>query len=329
LLIVAADGSGYRAADIKHHRCLDADQSGFPAYTAPLDRPGWEDAARSTPVTARKHRDDLLQLAHYQRMLEAAQLAAADGRHAAIIGVDGLVTWYDLDPRYWLTPSTSAGRRRKRRSTMEVYDFEFDFRLDIIAVAIRGKADPSTALLVTPVRIGECAECPWWSWCGPHLAGGSGDVSLLPRVGWQAWRNHRDHGVTSQAELGSLAYRTAALVAAGVDLRRIMAAVGTLPDETRSPPLSGPGNGRRWRVWRGLAYTRWPTRGHSTRARRPTVTSRRAACPSRSTVRALPSAIPRPIAVEGCSRSRCPAAPSKWTSIWRALPTGCTSGARC
>jgi hypothetical protein len=238
LLVAAAGGSGYRPVDIKHHRCLDVAPGGPPARTSPLDRPGWE-AAGPAPSPARERKDDLLQLAHYQRMLEAARLAPAGKRHAGIIGVDGVVTWYDLDAAIWLTPSAATPGRRKRRSAMEVYDFEFSFRLDIMAVAARHNDDPSTALLVVPVRIAECPECPWWSSCGPRLAAGSGDVSLVPRVGWRAWRIHRDHGVTSRAQLASLDHRTATLVAAKADLRPIMAALGTLPDDTPVTAIIG------------------------------------------------------------------------------------------
>ena len=258
-LLVAAEGCGYRAVDIKHHRSLtarghpggssprsqhrDGEHAGKAARCASLRDLTLEAAAPDPASSARRRRDDLLQLAHYQRLLEEAGLAAGGlagggGRYGGIIGVEQTVVWYDLDAPVWRTPS-SAGRTRLR-STMEIYDFEFSFRLDIIAVAAASVADPAVTPLVVPVRITECAQCPWWSCCGPLLEAGSGDVSLLPRIGWREWRIHHDHGVRDRAALAALDHSTASLVAAGVDLRPVLAARDRLPGRTPLGDVLGP-----------------------------------------------------------------------------------------
>ncbi len=235
-LLVAASAGGYRAVDIKMHRTLDAASglsSGSALFSA-LTSPSLEAAALSPERTRRRHRGDLLQLAHYQRMLEAAGFSPGpsrdDARWGGIIGSEGVVVWWDLDESLWATPSSTG--KQKRRSTMEIYDFEFDFRLDIMAIAHRHLVDPNVEPLVVPIRIGECAECRWWSHCGPVLNEGSGCVSLIPRSGWRSWKTHHAHGVTDRAQLAALDHRTAALVSANVDVRPLIDATGRLDDDT-------------------------------------------------------------------------------------------------
>ncbi len=234
LLVRAAPG-GYRAVDIKMHRTLEpaSGPSSGAALCSPSTSPGLETAAADPERAGRRHRGDLLQLAHYQRMLEAAGFSPVAGegaRWGGIIGTEGVIVWWNLDEPMWTTPSSTG--RQKRRSTMEIYDFEFDFRLDIMAVAHQHLAEPSVEPLVLPVRIGECGECPWWSHCGPLLNEGAGCVSLIPRSGWRSWKTHHEHGVTNRARLAALDYRTATLVSAGVDLRPLVDAVGRLDGAT-------------------------------------------------------------------------------------------------
>ena len=238
-LLVVADQGGYRPVDIKHHLTLAPAEPGherLAALCSALDAPRLEDAMVDELFSARKREADLLQLAHYQRMLEAAGLPAVDGRWGGIVGTEARVVWYDLDDPMWTTPSSTG--KQKVRTTMERYDFEFDFRLDVIAVARARLNDPSVDLLVAPVAIAECPECPWRDYCRERIEAGSGDVSLIPRVGWRQRKIHVARGVRDRAALARLDIRTARLVADGVNVTEMQSLIEDLPAETPVADLS-------------------------------------------------------------------------------------------
>lgn len=207
---------GYVPVDVKHHLTLGV-EDGVSISVSPLATPFPDRVEVREGWMARKHKDDLLQLAHYRRMLEACGHASASMR-AGIIGKEQVVIWHDLAAPMWQTPAKSDGKKRKQRTTMEIYDFESSFRLDIAAVALQSLGEPSTELLVEPVWSGECLECPWLDHCSVTLMAGSGDASLLPMVGYREWRMLRDHGITDRAGVARLSYGTARMAARGADL---------------------------------------------------------------------------------------------------------------
>lgn len=217
----------YFPVDVKHHLTL-RERPESAVITSPLANPGQRD--QESGVTLRLNEGDVLQLAHYQRMLEAAGYASTP-RLAGIVGKEKLIVWYDLDAPLW----KSGG---KRRTALERYDFEFDFRLDVVATALKRADDPHLEPLVVPVRIDECDTCEWWGVCGPVLEE-TDDVSLLPRVGWPQWRDLQAGGVTTQSDLAALDWLTAWLIDQGVDVRTYVDQAKFVEPSTPVPDVIG------------------------------------------------------------------------------------------
>ncbi len=168
--------------------------------------------------------DDLVQLAHYHRMLDAHDRAAPVAL-AGVIGREGVVAWYRLDVER-LTVDEGIDPDR-RETALERYDREFAHRLAVQDAARRHREDPSLPVIEQPVRVGDCPDCPWRDHCGA-LRAASGDASVLPRAtrtaAWPALR---------AAGLATLSALAAHDPADGVPGLRD-AAVATLVDEARA-----------------------------------------------------------------------------------------------
>lgn len=203
---------GYLPIDVKHHKTMsDGDGMTVSALHSPFPASGFDE-----PHELRANKDDALQLAHYRRMLEGAG-AASTSSLGGIIGKEGVVAWYDLDVPMWTTPAKSDGKKRKKRTTMEAYDFEFGIRRSW-AIEAHAHLEDSTVPLLQPVDISDCRSCGWDVYCAAELHEGSGDPSLLPRIGYSQWRLLQDHGIGSRQQVADLDYLTARLGGDGVAL---------------------------------------------------------------------------------------------------------------
>jgi predicted RecB family nuclease len=213
------DEDGYVPVDIKHHLTLDALAKGAPAVVSELAAPAPAAATADPLRQLRRNKDDALQLAHYRRMLEALEVAAT-GQWGGIIGKEGRIVWYSLAAPMWRTPAKSDGKKVKQRTTLAAYDFEFEFRRDIAAVALQHQADAATELLVEPMRCSDCPSCPWLEVCNATLLEASGDASLLPQLAYPQWRALRNAAITDRAGVAGLDLATAELIESRVDVAR-------------------------------------------------------------------------------------------------------------
>ena len=161
------DGTpGYHPVEVKWHKICEPPRPPIEVGDEPpairyssLGQPAPASAAvlpgQSLRVVSRWA--DLVQLAHYHRMLEACGHAAGPAA-GAVIGTDGLfdepvLVWADLNEPLLRTFSRSRPEGWRLRSALERYDFEHAFRLEIAAVARQqtGHPERDPAPLVTPI----------------------------------------------------------------------------------------------------------------------------------------------------------------------------------
>lgn len=187
-----ADGRpGYHPVEIKNHRAVERRRPGTesPALQhATLDAP-----MRLTEMSGARFRfgtreSDLLQVAHYWRMLQACGYDAPGTAWGGVIGNDPYapalgveqpsIAWVDLAAPVTRTFSRTSEQGWTRRSILQRYDHEFEFRLDVARIA-RQQGDPQARPpMVHPIVIDECRRCQWWQYCRAQIPADDLSVKL-------------------------------------------------------------------------------------------------------------------------------------------------------
>lgn len=206
-------GGGYLPADVKHHKTLDSAKKASKPVSS-LVRPDiWWDAPGCTATA--HHYEDGLQLAHYTRMLQTCGFHPGPDRlFGAIIGtstvaVSGpdhelVLVWHDLSKP--TRPTFSRSRGKVRRSVLERYDHEHDFRVKVAATAARitGTADDPEPLVV-PIGQKECGECPYELWCADQMGPEDASAAITRgRLDPREWLTLRRMGIATTGALADL-----------------------------------------------------------------------------------------------------------------------------
>ena len=200
VLLREADGNGYHPADVKAHMVLE--KTGDGGLVADLTAPSLANATVGR-ADLRYKEDDLLQLAHYWRMLQACHYQAASP-WGAIIGTDAgpvpMLAWYDLTEPLFTTFSRTQGK--KRRSSLERYDHEHDFRVQVAAVAQQRTGTASDpAPLVQPLGQEDCLSCIWAPVCIDLLPDGDLTRELLGTLSVREYLALRRQDITTIDDL--------------------------------------------------------------------------------------------------------------------------------
>ena len=212
-------GDGYVPVDVKSHKTLDrVKRAGTgTALVSDIAEPFFDLAVVDAEAVARRHVGDLLQLAHYRRLLEAAGLAPTGRNVGGIYGSEGVVVWYDLDALLVDAPEHVASPPVGPLSPMARYDLEFAHRSEVAAAAEAHLLDESAPLRAEPIVCASCDMCRWREWCGERLEEAA-DLSLISGIGVARRQLYKSEGVDDLHALAALDWTAAELARRDVDL---------------------------------------------------------------------------------------------------------------
>jgi predicted RecB family nuclease len=217
--LLVRHGEGYLPIEVKSHKALERvrKEGTGTALVSDFTTPFFDAAIVDAEHAPRKHLGDLMQLAHYRALLEAAGVESTGCFAAGVCGTEGVIVWHDLaapvlDPPEYLDEPPDV-----RISATQRYEMEFTHRVGIAGAAEAHFLDEVTPLLAEPIACDQCGMCRWREWCGDRLEDVA-DLSLLAGVGVGRRRLYKAHGIDSLHGLAGLDWRTAELIRAKVDV---------------------------------------------------------------------------------------------------------------
>ncbi|MBK8460069.1 MAG: TM0106 family RecB-like putative nuclease [Micropruina sp.] len=174
-LLIRVEGKDtprYQPAQVKAHRVADGRGEESPLLCSTLTEPLRRRELPTYRFRWQWRLNDVLQLAHYWRLLEQTGFAA-DRACAAILGTDDYpelgraLTWIDLDEPRLPTSPRLPSLEGVLVSGLTRYDQEHQIRVQIAEEArALGVDDPRT---LHPIVNRECVYCQWWDTCRTEL----------------------------------------------------------------------------------------------------------------------------------------------------------------
>jgi predicted RecB family nuclease len=217
--LLVRHGEGYLPIEVKSHKALERvrKEGAGTALVSDVTTPFFDVAVMDAEHNPRKHLGDLMQLAHYRALLDAAGIGSPGCFAAGVCGSEGVIVWHDLNARLLDPPEYLSDPPDERISAMTRYDTEFAHRVGISGAAEAHFFDEVTPLLAEPIVCDQCDMCRWREWCGERLEEVA-DLSLITGVGVGRRSLYKAHGIDDLHDLAALDWRTAELVRGKVDV---------------------------------------------------------------------------------------------------------------
>ena len=206
--LLVRESTGYLPGMVKSQKLLDPRRDDTPLVASPVDDLQRREVRQGFRYRWHWRYQNVLQLAHFHRMLSAMGVGATGTPWALAIGTDevdgapGPAIWLDLSELAVPPAGGTVEPCETSVSALQRYDDEFALRLRIAESA--GLLAPDEPAVIPPVVTGECNWCPWWEVCRPQLD----DDDLSLRISKSPLDSHeitalRRAGIVTVSDLAS------------------------------------------------------------------------------------------------------------------------------